>query len=145
VSRRPRPARKLSSPAPSLAFATRLGQEQAKLRLARPSRRTGSGMPTSSPAPTASAKRLLAQESAKALLCAARASAPAGCARIAGSLRMTATPTSCSSSRRRQPRHQIKQVQDLIHTLSLMPVQGDRRVAILRDADALTEEAPTRF
>jgi DNA polymerase-3 subunit delta' len=35
----------------------------------------------------------------------------------------------------------IDQIRDLIHTFSLMPVQGDRRVAIIREADALQEPA----
>jgi DNA polymerase-3 subunit delta' len=35
----------------------------------------------------------------------------------------------------------IEQIRDLIHTFSLMPVQGDRRVAIIREADALQEPA----
>jgi len=35
----------------------------------------------------------------------------------------------------------IAQVLDLIHTLSLMPVQSDRRVAVIQEADTLTEEA----
>ena len=55
---------------------------------------------------------------------------------------MTDTPTSSSFQPEGVSRViKIDQIRDLIHTLSLMPVQGDRRVAIIRDADALQEPA----
>ncbi|MGO8705782.1 MAG: ATP-binding protein, partial [Candidatus Brocadiia bacterium] len=85
---------------------------------------------------------LLAQESAKALLCRGEGQRPCGLCQDCRLFAHDGHPDFLLLQPEGESRViKIEQVQDLIRTLSLMPVQGDRRVTIIRDADALNEEA----
>jgi DNA polymerase-3 subunit delta' len=128
-----------------------LGQERAKLLLTAAFAPDRIGHAYLFAGPDGVGKTLLAQESAKALLCRGDGPRP----RVRSVLR-TACGT-CPDCRLfahdghpdfllLEPQGdsrviKIEQIRDLIHTLSLMPVQGNRRVAIIRDADALQEPA----
>ncbi len=127
---------------PSLAFGSVLGQEQAKLRLAAAFAPDRIGHAYLFTGPDGVGKTLLAQESAKALLCRGEGQRPCGLCQDCRLFAHDGHPDFLLLQPEGESRViKIEQVQDLIRTLSLMPVQGDRRVAILRDADALTEPA----
>ncbi len=119
-----------------------LGQERAKLLLAAAFAPERLGHAYLFTGPDGVGKTLLAQEAAQALLCRGDGARPCGACQDCRLFEHDSHPDFLLLQPEGDSRViKIKQVQDLIHTLSLMPVQGNRRVAILRDADALNEEA----
>jgi DNA polymerase-3 subunit delta' len=119
-----------------------LGQERAKLLVAAAFAPDRIGHAYLFTGPDGVGKTLLAQEAAQALLCRGDGPRPCGACQDCRLFAHDSHPDFLLLQPEGDSRViKIKQVQDLIHTLSLMPVQGNRRVAILRDADALNEEA----
>ena len=119
-----------------------LGQERAKLLLAAAFAPERLGHAYLFTGPDGVGKTLLAQEAAQALLCRGDGARPCGACQDCRLFAHDSHPDFLLLEPEGDSRViKIDKIRDLIHTLSLMPVQGDRRVAILRDADALNEEA----
>ena len=119
-----------------------LGQERAKLRLAAAFAPGRLGHAYLFTGPDGVGKTLLAQEAAKGLLCRGDGARPCGACPDCRLFAHDAHPDFLLLQPEGDSRViKIEKIRDLIHTFSLMPVRGDRRVAIIRDADALQEPA----
>lgn len=119
-----------------------LGQERAKLLLTAAFAPDRLGHAYLFTGPAGVGKTLLAQEAAQALLCCGDGARPCGVCRECRLFAHDAHPDFLLLQPEGDSRViKIEKIRDLIHTLSLMPVQGNRRVAILREADALQEAA----
>ena len=115
-----------------------LGQERAKLLLAAAFAPERLGHAYLFTGPDGVGKTLLAQEAAKALLCRGDGPRPCGACQDCRLFAHDSHPDFLLLEPEGDSRViKIDKIRELIHTLSLMPVQGDRRVAIIRDADAL--------
>jgi DNA polymerase-3 subunit delta' len=125
-----------------------LGQEGPKRRLAAAFAPERLGHAYLFTGPDGVGKTLLAQEAARALLCRAE-DGPRPCGRCPECRLFShdAHPDFLLLEPEGTSRViKIEQIRDtLIPTLNLMPVRGERRVAVIRDADALTEEASNAF
>jgi DNA polymerase III subunit delta' len=127
---------------PSLAFGSVLGQERAKLLLTAAFAPERLGHAYLFTGPDGVGKTLLAQEAAKALLCRGDGARPCGACKDCHLFAHDGHPDFLLLEPQGDSRViRIDQVRDLIHTFSLMPVQGARRVAIIRDADVIVEAA----
>jgi DNA polymerase-3 subunit delta' len=126
-----------------LAFGNVLGQERAKRRLAAAFAPDRLGHAYLFSGPDGVGKTLLAQEAARALLCRGDVlPRPCGLCPDCRLFAHDGHPDFLLLQPEGDSRViKIEMIRDLIHTFSLMPVQGDRRVAIIRDADALQEPA----
>ncbi|MGD1000499.1 MAG: DNA polymerase III subunit delta' [Candidatus Brocadiia bacterium] len=119
-----------------------LGQERAKLLLAAAFAPERLGHAYLFTGPDGVGKTLLAQEAAQALLCRGDGARPCGACQDCRLFAHDSHPDFLLLEPEGDSRViKIDKIRDLIHTLSLMPVQGDRRVAIIREADALQEPA----
>jgi DNA polymerase-3 subunit delta' len=120
-----------------------LGQERAKRRLAAAFAPDRLGHAYLFTGPDGVGKTLLAQQAAQGLLCRGDVSPrPCGHCRDCRLFAHDAHPDFLLLQPEEDSRViKIEQIRDLIRALSLMPVRGDRRAAVIRDADALTEEA----
>ena len=119
-----------------------LGQERAKRLLAAAFAPERLGHAYLFSGPDGVGKTLLAQEAAKALLCRGDGARPCGACQDCRLFAHDSHPDFLLLEPEGDSRViKIEKIRELIHTFSLMPVQGDRRVAIIRDADALQEPA----
>jgi DNA polymerase-3 subunit delta' len=143
-----------------MGFDSVLGQDRAKETLRRMLAQDRLGHASLFTGPDGVGKTLLAQETAKALLCRGASVLDRSRPQQGRTAGLRADERPCDACRDcllfahsahpdfmlLQPEGtsrviKIEQVRDLIHTLSLKPVQSDRRVAVIQEADALTEEA----
>ena len=126
-----------------MGFDNVLGQDRAKeiLQLALAQNRLGHAYLFTGPAGVG--KTLLARETAQAVLCRSPGARQCGACRDCLLFAHDGHPDFMLLQPEGTSRViKISQVREyLIPTLSLMPVQSERRVAIIRDADALQEEA----
>lgn len=119
-----------------------LGQERAKLLLTAAFAPDRLGHAYLFTGPDGVGKTLLAQEAAQALLCRGDGARPCGACRDCRLFAHDAHPDFLLLQPEGDSRViKIDRIRELIRTLSLMPVQGNRRVAIIREADALQEPA----
>ncbi len=125
-----------------MRFDSVIGQDRTKQLLQRTVEQNRLGHSYLFSGPDGVGKTLLALDLAKALFCRATGERPCGVCRDCRMMEHETHPDVLVMQAQEEKRLiGIDQARELGHFLTIMPVQAERRIAIIREAENLTEEA----